>query len=261
MYMPLPRKAKTGAPAWVVTFADLMALLTTFFVLLLSFSELDVKRYRQIVHSMTQGFGISWLKTEPVKQDALPPIGAPQVIVKPIPVQPSGELVAVPMPQAVDPAVIELLNSYSESLKTEISDGLLNVRHNERGEVVISFRHEAAFESGSATLIRHFARTIDKIADLLNQTQGMVIIAGHTDDLPIRTEQFRSNWDLSTARAVSVVHRLLQHPGIRADRLVAEGYAETQPVVENDSPSNRARNRRVEIRVRPISSKHAETKP
>ena len=74
-----------------------------------------------------------------------------------------------------------------------------------------------------------------------------MIVAGHTDNIPISTKRFRSNWELSSARAVTVVHALLRDPGVDATRVLVEGHADSQPLAPNDTPENRARNRRVEL--------------
>ena len=90
---------------------------------------------------------------------------------------------------------------------------------------------------------------LQRIADSLVTTPGDVVVSGHTDDVPISTRRFRSNWELSSARAVTVLHALLGNPNLEPHRVMVEGRAETLPLVPNDSPDNRARNRRVEIMV------------
>ena len=91
--------------------------------------------------------------------------------------------------------------------------------------------------------------TLDRIADVLARTNGEIFISGHTDDRPISTSRYRSNWDLSSVRAVSVIHRLLRHPNLNRGRVSAVGYADTRPRGSNDSADGRAENRRVEIKV------------
>src|SRR5690554_4942497 len=91
---------------------------------------------------------------------------------------------------------------------------------------------------------------IERVVVVLASCDGDVVVSGHSDDRPISSSQYRSNWDLSAARAVSVVHELVLNRKIPADRVIAAGRAETQPLVPNDSAENRARNRRVEISIR-----------
>jgi len=88
---------------------------------------------------------------------------------------------------------------------------------------------------------------IDRISDAVVRSPGRVVVAGHTDNVPIYTSRFRSNWELSSARAVTVVHALLMNPGVSEDRVLIEGHADSNPLVPNDSVENRAKNRRVEL--------------
>ncbi|WP_127475470.1 flagellar motor protein MotB [Sulfurivermis fontis] len=240
------KKSRGGAPSWMVTFADLMALLTTFFVLLLSVSQIDAQRYRQIAGSLERAFGIQWLtqRSESPGHEVLME-GKPSGMVEPLEVTPP----AAPE-DAVEPALDHNLERFHTGLLDDIRDELLEVSRNTEGELLISFRHEAAFESGSEVLLPRFRPVVDRIGRLIATTHGTVIVAGHTDDRPISTARFRSNWDLSTARAVSVVHRLLEMHTVAAERLIAEGYGDARPLLPNDSEANRARNRRVEIRIK-----------
>lgn len=230
------------APAWVVTFADLMALLTTFFILLLSFSQIDVQKYRQIVESMGQAFTTVQM---PLAARPAPAPVTPRAVEAEPPAPAEPPTPARPEPVHGDP----LFERFRSQLQAEIADRQLKLRRNPDGELVISFQHEAAFESGSAVLIEHFRPVIDRIAVLISLIDGQVVVAGHSDNLPIQTERFRSNWELSSARAVSVLHQLMQEAAIDPKRLVVEGHADTQPLVPNDTPQHRALNRRVEIRI------------
>ncbi|MEJ2214315.1 MAG: OmpA family protein, partial [Gammaproteobacteria bacterium] len=88
-----------------------------------------------------------------------------------------------------------------------------------------------------------------KITAVLQDKSGKIVVAGHTDNIPIRTGRFRSNWELSSARAVTVLHAMLRNPNIEEERVQVEGHADTNPLVDNDTPENRAKNRRVELIV------------
>ena len=92
-----------------------------------------------------------------------------------------------------------------------------------------------------------FSPVMDKITAAVRESTANVVIAGHTDDIPIRTASYRSNWELSSARSVTVTHEILRDKTIDPKRVVIEGYAETKPLVPNNSSENRAKNRRVEI--------------
>lgn len=240
------KKSRGGAPSWMVTFADLMALLTTFFVLLLSVSQIDAQRYRQIAGSLERAFGIQWLiqRSESPGREVLME-GKPESVVEPVEMTPPTAPDTTP-----EPGIDHNLHRFRDGLMQDIRQERLEVSRNAEGELLISFRHEAAFESGSEILLPQFHPVIDRIGDLIATTHGTVIVAGHTDDRPISTARFRSNWDLSTARAVSVVHRLLEMHTVEVTRLIAEGFGDTRPLLPNDNDANRARNRRVEIRIK-----------
>jgi len=124
---------------------------------------------------------------------------------------------------------------------------------------VIRIREKGSFPSGDARLNKEFLPIIGKIQTVLIKTNGQIAVAGHTDNIPINTPRYRSNWELSTSRATSVVHELLRNGEMLPERFVLEGYADTQPLTTNDTSDNRARNRRVEIIVLKSTEKEEVT--
>ncbi|OZG73263.1 flagellar motor protein [Hahella sp. CCB-MM4] len=252
----------SGAPSWIVTFADLMTLLLTFFILLLSFSNLDAEKYRAIAYSMSKAFGVSWAPGSQVDPD-LPPI----IIVAPEGTS-TGESDGPPTDQnlpPVPPVAPPSLEASSEimakaalaendalatkligRLEQQLADDEVDIRFDDKG-VVLTFTERASFASGSAELKQYMRPVLMKVVDELSSCEGDIIVTGHTDNEPIDSARFRSNWDLSAARAVSVVHQLVLDGRLNASRVEAVGMAETRPLVNNDSEENRARNRRVEI--------------
>ena len=252
-----------GLPAYMGTFADLMALLMCFFVLLLSFSEMDALKYKMVVKSLDNAFGVqreivadeipkgtSIIAQEfspgeprptPLKQIRQDTIDETRDVLK---VQLDAEAVAKQEAEVI----AEQAEAFKEALEAEITEGLIDVEtHFQR--IVIRIREKGSFPSGDARLNRAFVPILDKIHNVLMHTDGKIAVAGHTDNVPISTPRYRSNWELSTSRATSVVHEFLKTGKIPADRFVLEGYAETQPIMPNDTSKNRAKNRRVEIIV------------
>jgi chemotaxis protein MotB len=144
--------------------------------------------------------------------------------------------------------VAEEVEEFKEALESEIERGLIVVE-NQLNRIVIRIRERGSFPSGDATLNQNFVPILKKINEVLTQTDGLIAVAGHTDNIPINTSRYRSNWELSTSRATSVVHELLKYNTIPPERFVLEGYADTRPLAPNDSIENRAINRRVEIVV------------
>ncbi|PWG63945.1 type VI secretion system protein TssL, long form [Sediminicurvatus halobius] len=263
------RIVPAGSPAWMATFADLSTLLLSFFVLLLSFSEMDVERYKQIAGSLRNAFGVQTeqFSREPPKGTSFimrnfsPSPGDPSPI-NPMQQSPTRELrqgaqgdgdsaegresgVADMDAEAVAEAA-ENLEAIQALLAEEIERGLVEVFRN-GNRVVIRIRERGSFPSGSAELIEPFAPVINKIGQALSMTGGDIIVAGHTDSVPISNSRFRSNWELSAARAVTLVHRLRDAGDVDERRFTVEGNGDTEPLMSNDSPLGRAINRRVEI--------------
>lgn len=248
-------RLKNSTPAWIVTFADLATLLLTFFILLLSFAEMDVDKYRAMANSMAVALGSSNV----VGQDVG---GSPITLIE-------SDTVSLPEPsdsQAVEPefiderteaetdtkipgGVIDLASRLISELESEVASNALSINYDQQ-QVVIRFSEEATFRSGAADIKPEMIPIIERVVGVLADCPGNVFVSGFTDDRPISSDRFRSNWDLSAARAVSVVHELVLNRQVPADRVVAAGRAETNPLAPNNSPENRALNRRVEIAIR-----------
>lgn len=146
----------------------------------------------------------------------------------------------VPLPQSPATPVL------SEFLNKEIQEGLVTVHDDNGRSAVITLLGDGIFASGSTAISKEFVQVMTRIANKLQTVPGQVQISGHTDNLPIRSIRFPSNWHLSQERARSVM-KLLTDIGIPLSRLNAEGHADAEPIASNDSPEGRARNRRVEI--------------
>jgi len=117
------------------------------------------------------------------------------------------------------------------------------------GAVIVKIGSGGAFPTGDATLTPLAVGLVDKIGDVANKAGARIVIGGHTDNVPIRTVKYRDNWDLSAARAVSVVRELVTGRKFDPARIEAQGFADTKPLAANDSPANRALNRRIEIEI------------
>lgn len=249
------KKHGRGSPAWIVTFADLATLLLTFFILLLSFAEMDVEKYRAMANSMAVAFGSNQVLSDGVGGSPLTLIESDSVSLP----QPTDTAAREPefideraegeAPTRISAGIIELASRMIEELEAEVASEALTVTYDET-RVVIRFSEEATFRSGDATIKSEMIPIIERVVDVLSGCSGDVLVAGYTDDRPISSGRYRSNWDLSAARAVSVVHELVLNRQVPAERVVAAGRAETNPLAPNDSAENRAKNRRVEIAIR-----------
>lgn len=254
-----------GTPAWVMTFADLMSLLMCFFVLLLAFSEMDAQKFKQLSGSMKEAFGVQ----AEIKADSIPK-GTSVVTTEFSPGRPEPTLLNEVRQHTIDSSKSTMeftdddggpkdadgeakeiaadLEKLRRELDEEIKEGRLSVLR-EGSRIVIQIHEQGSFRSGYADVEKEFLPTLDKIGVLSSEMSGIVQVTGHTDDLPISNARFRSNWDLSSSRAVSVAHRLIKSGDLDPRRLVVTGLAWTQPRVPNDSAEHRAQNRRVEINI------------
>ena len=131
----------------------------------------------------------------------------------------------------------------------ELATGVIHL-HRGADSLVVRVGEGGAFATGDATLTPLALAVIDKVGVLARAQSARIVIGGHTDDQPINTPRFKDNWDLSAARAIAVVRELVTRRGVDPRRIEAQGFAETRPVVPNDSAANRALNRRIEIEVR-----------
>lgn len=254
------KKAAAGAPAWVLTFADLMSLLLAFFVLLFSFSEMDKQKFKELSGSMRDAFGVQ--REVPAFK---PPIGTSIIARDFSPGRPTPTVENQVRQQAVNEMRIYAEMAIDESeriskeeleadlqkvkrhLDIEIRDGFVEVDDDGERVITIRIKEMGSFPSGSADLNNDFKPVINKIAELVEDIGGHVVIAGHTDNLPISTSRFRSNWDLSSARAATVLESIAERSGQPAEHFRLAGHADTRPLDTNSTAEGRARNRRVEV--------------
>lgn len=265
-----------GLPAWLATFGDLMSLLMCFFVLLLSFSEMDVLKFKQLAGSMREAFGVqNQIKVEdipkgtsiiaqefsPGRPEPTPLNEVRQMTVNndmntldirskegesDSPDQEKGEEDALEKQQEQEAQ--EEAVEFAAALAQEIGEGSVEVETDGK-KIIIRIKEKGSFDSGSAELKFESIPVLAKIRDVLINVQGNVAIEGHSDNIPYAGRRFESNWDLSVARALAVAHELFGDPRIDQARFKVLGLADTKPLVPNSSRANRVKNRRVEIIV------------
>lgn len=242
-----------GAPAWVVTFGDLMSLLLCFFVLLLSFSEMDKAKYKEVSGSLAKAFGV---------QRKIKAFQAPKGIKmisrdfdqELIPARPREEFIAMQQREKIGIA----LKKEVETRFRDLQD-LIQVEVGEK-EVTIRLMGETTFDSGKADIKAQMVPLLLKIGSVLADGKGEVIIAGHTDNVPVYGGPYGSNLKLSIARAATVAEFLLAKSAIPASRVSTMGFGKYRPIESNDTDEGRKRNRRVEIILRaPDSPKPQRT--
>ena len=223
-----------GAPAWMATFSDLATLLLTFFVLLLSFANTDVVEFKEMLGSVREAFGVQFRVSGDFEGLSDSPITV-------------GEM---------PPGALEFVSETSSEQARELEEALrerglldrVEVTHDREG-VSVRVRDAVLFDTGEATLRPEGATFLCELAEIIASDLGAdgVIVEGHTDDRPIHTERFPTNWELSTARATTVLRHLLSEAEVEAARLSASGFADTRPLSPNADDASRAANRRVEF--------------
>ena len=246
---------------WLVSYADFITLLFAFFVVMYAVSSVNEGKYRVLADSLTSAFGsanpsLVRLGAVPIAvgQNQMATSNSPSLVQLPIhgePVFAASDEAEYPMraPGFTDPQLDRLADRLRQDLGTLIADDLVEVRHKGR-RLEIEIKSSLLFTSGSARLAPAAFRLLEPVAEMLQPYANPVNVEGFTDDRPIHTSTFLSNWELSAARAASVVH-LFSDYGIDPARMAAIGYGQFRPVADNLTPEGRSRNRRVVLVVLP----------
>jgi len=270
--------------AWAIPYGDLITLLLAFFVVMYAVSSVNEGKYRVLSDSLVAAFRGQPMSMQPVQvgqkqlgsgadlsisvvqQDMLH--GRPRELFEPLPLKPieiepgRGESESQPHPHPgasgkgqgnLDAVEDEVGRAMAELVER----GLVSVRRRQ-ATVEVEIRTDILFGSGSATLTRDAEAVIARIGGVLARFRNAVLVEGHTDDRPIRTAQFPSNWELSAARAASVVHVLTEN-GVPGSQVTVVGFAEFRPVASNEDAAGRNANRRVLVVVR--GSEAADSPP
>lgn len=219
-----PQTPHVDGSRWLVTFNDMMTLLMVFFVLLFSMGSLDVMRFKHFQNALQSAMGV-------LKEGQHAPVG-------------------IITDETVFPGQIEFRDTASDM--NETARGQLDNTRGLEAEYTVKGIHltlddKLLFASGSAELKTGGAALLDKVAGVIKPLQRIIRVEGHTDSRPIANASFSSNWELSTARAISVVKYLINQGGIAPSLLAAAGYGDCKPRAPNDTLLNMAKNRRVEI--------------
>ncbi len=232
---------------WLVSYADFITLLFAFFVVMYAVSSVNEGKYKVLSNSLTNAF------KNPTGQPGGQPIaviqGAPLLQIKPV---------AKPdkLPDSVKPEekkveqrqkMKSVANDIMDALQPLVAQGKVRLLETSRG-VTIEINDSILFPAGQASLQPASISAMQAIAAVLSQSDFPITIEGHTDNIPISTYQFPSNWELSAMRATTVL-RLFNDSGVGAERLTAIGYGETRPLETNTTIEGRARNRRVSILI------------
>jgi chemotaxis protein MotB len=223
-------EASSTKGIWLTTFNDMMTLLMVFFVLLFSMSTVDMKRFKNFQGELQSALGVleAGQKTEVGVVEPQPPLTK---------TAPEAGTEDPPPPEVA--AEVRALRRLSEAL------GLPSTWSPRR--IQITLEDALLFGAAQTGFDPAALPVLAKLAAALNEIEGDILVEGHTDNRPLVSRRYPSNWELSTARAAQVVKHLIKAGKIAPQRLAAVGYGESKPIAANDTPAGRATNRRVEI--------------
>lgn len=217
-----------GAPFWMTTYGDMVTLLLTFFILMFAMSTVNEQKFLKAAASLAEALGVLE-KSVSVIGEKSPAIGVTGLA-----------------QEQMD--VLETMAAINEIFQQEALEDIASIQVVGPGEAVIRMGDELLFDAGEAELKPQAIRVLEGIVNSVRGRTAKVYVEGHTDNIPINTIQFPSNWDLSTSRAVTVV-RLFEERGIPPEQLAALGHGEYAPLESNDTPGGRRKNRRVELYI------------
>lgn len=253
---------KDKSERWLLTYSDLITLLMIFFVVLYSMSKVDADKFQAIAESLNRALGGG----TPARIDLNDHPSGPSVLQNGTPAAPAtapGKENDAKNANSQGNADTE--NMTIEGIKAKLDkfaqdNGIqakLVSSIEERG-LIVSIQETLLFASGSADLDARAREILGKISTVLAAAPNQIRVEGHTDNVPIHTAQFPSNWELSVIRSTNVL-QILQHDGISPNRLSAAGYGEYRPIASNDSPEGQSKNRRIDLVI--LRSKYDVTEP
>lgn len=250
---------------WLVSYGDLLTLLFAVFVVMYAMGQSDKKKTEEVMQSMQAAFGMASAGSPSAKINVVP---ASQI--HPIPdIKPTFTATAPRRMQTKNGLSKSIANehdyrqiksSLEAYLAKEGAGSSVGVKITRRG-VIVSLKEAGFFASGSATVKPEALHILETIAAALSSYANMFRVEGHTDNQPIHSRQFRSNWELSSARAHSVLHLLTEAYDIAPEMASAVGYAEYRPIDNNDNAEGRAKNRRVDIVLLATEAEVGEAQP
>ncbi len=208
---------------WLLTYSDLITLLLGLFVILYAMSKIDSEKYSQIVAALEGAFG---------KERAVVLNGHKGIMKSPMP--------------ALDAERAKVSQEISDAIGKMNTKNLVSLTHNERG-VTIHIMEEMLFTSGSAEIKSASLPALDTLAAMLKNIPNDIRIEGHTDNIPIATRRFPSNWHLSVERALNVGYYIISKHNLNPEKISVVGYSEYKPLTPNDTEEHRSKNRRVDI--------------
>ncbi len=230
-------KEQDNHDRWLISYADFITLLFAFFVVMYAISSVNESKYQMFSASLTSAFG-----NQIVKPEAIVPTSEEDLLLKSLVDRRNAKLA-----EQQQEAMQDIAKKINQVMSALIKNGQVSVMQTNRG-VAVEINASALFNQGDAVLQGGAINTMAEVAEVLKQVDLAIEVEGHTDNIPINTQQFPSNWELSSARASSVVRLFIGH-GLAPRYLKAIGSAANYPVTSNDTAEGRTRNRRITVTI------------
>lgn len=222
------KKSHNNSERWLLTYSDLITLLMVFFVIMYSMSNIDKQKYQQIAQSLQETLGTVNTNDKNNNESNGNNISNSQSNVE------------------TEQDLTNLKGKVDEYIKENDLGNNIVVKNYEKG-LVISFKDDILFDSGEAILKYDYIENIKKVGDLLKTVDYYVRVEGYTDNVKMDNNKFKSNWELSSARANEVLHFLVDNGYVSNEKICSIGYGEYRPMASNDTEEGRKKNRRVDI--------------
>ncbi|NLA34333.1 MAG: OmpA family protein [Actinobacteria bacterium] len=239
--------------AWVIPYADMLTLLMALFLVMWATSQVDVNKAREVAAGFADSLNIVGNGEGVGGQGVLESGAEPNVKPEILDGRALQALENAQMQAAAQAASTQQLSDIQNEITQRADDfGLsadVTFRNEDRGLIVSIMSEGVLFELGSAVLRPQGVAVLDQLAAVVTAVPNQIVVEGHTDNVPIATAQYPSNWELSTARATAVLRYLVEVRGVPKERIAAAGYGEQRPIADNASTDGRSRNRRVDIAV------------
>ena len=221
--------------AWMVTFSDLVMLLLTFFVMLLTMSSMDAKMLKNIRSSLNAAIGL-------LEYSGLKGVDSLGKFIQEY--QASDDLFVLDQ-NRLKSLITSGLDKHMSKPIEDLNE-IMDIADDERG-IVLSLQENILFDSGEVKIKKEAFPVLESISTAIDSCPNDILIMGHTDNIPIKSKVYESNWGLSSYRGLSVLEYFLKEKGLQPSRFSVGGYGPARPLYPNDTPKNRALNRRVEI--------------
>jgi chemotaxis protein MotB len=236
---PEEKLESAGMMRWLLTYADMITLLLALFIILFSISTISKVKYQALVHDISGGFNNQWAINNP----------------------PNGGQVGQGNGQQGERTLQQLQQQIQAYIQQHNLQAQVQTKVERRGLVVTILTDNALYDEGSADLRPKTRALLDQIGGLLRVGSNDIRVEGYTDNTPIATSQYPTNWELSTARAVGVTRYLIEHVKLAPTRISASGYGEYRPKYPNDTPLHKQLNRRVDIVILSSQAAAEEAQP